>query len=48
MTDDFDDRKTRAAAWFLSLRDSIVAAFEGLEDVQTTGPDAGCRPAGSR
>jgi coproporphyrinogen III oxidase len=26
-----DDRKARAAAWFRSLRDQIVAAFEGLE-----------------
>ena len=32
MTEDIDDRKTRAADWFRSLRDQIVAAFEGLED----------------
>ena len=32
MTDLFDDRKTRAAAWFRSLRDQIVAAFEAIED----------------
>lgn len=32
MTDDFEPRKRRAAAWFRSLRDQIVAAFEGLED----------------
>ncbi len=32
MTDPFDDRKARAAAWFRDLRDQIVAAFEGLED----------------
>ena len=44
MTDDFDDRKTRAAAWFLSLRNSIVAAFEGLEDEQATGPTAALPP----
>lgn len=31
MSDDFEDRKTRAAAWFRQLRDDIVAAFEGLE-----------------
>ncbi|SEN63806.1 coproporphyrinogen oxidase [Gemmobacter aquatilis] len=31
MTEDFDPQKTRAAAWFRSLRDEIVAAFEGLE-----------------
>ena len=27
-----DSEKTEAAAWFSSLRDQIVAAFEGLED----------------
>jgi coproporphyrinogen III oxidase len=27
----FDERKTRAAAWFRELRDRIVAAFEALE-----------------
>jgi coproporphyrinogen III oxidase len=32
MTDLFDDRKTRAAAWFRALRDQIVAAFEAIED----------------
>jgi coproporphyrinogen III oxidase len=32
MTDLFDSRKLRAAAWFRELRDRIVAAFEGLED----------------
>ena len=32
MSDDFDARKARAAAWFRALRDQIVAAFEGLED----------------
>lgn len=26
-----DDQKTRAAAWFRSLRDEIVTAFEALE-----------------
>lgn len=31
MTEDFDPQKTRAAAWFRSLRDEIVTAFEGLE-----------------
>ena len=38
MTEQFDDRKARASAWFRSLRDEIVAAFEGLEDSQTEGP----------
>jgi coproporphyrinogen III oxidase len=32
MTDPFDRRKAEAAQWFRSLRDRIVAAFEGLED----------------
>ena len=32
MTDLFDDRKSRAAAWFRSLRDQIVTAFEAIED----------------
>ena len=32
MTDLFDDRKTRAAAWFRTLRDQIVSAFEAIED----------------
>ncbi|WP_224816142.1 oxygen-dependent coproporphyrinogen oxidase [Hasllibacter sp. MH4015] len=41
MKDLIDDRKTRAAAWFRSLRDEIVEAFEAVEDSQ--GGDA---PAG--
>ncbi|TMV82998.1 oxygen-dependent coproporphyrinogen oxidase [Thioclava sp. BHET1] len=45
MTQDFDERKARAAAWFSELRDAIVAAFERLEDSQAEGPEAG-RPAG--
>ncbi len=40
MTDPFDDRKPRAAAWFKELRDQIVARFESLEDSQTQGPFA--------
>ena len=31
MTDDFTDKKAQAAAWFRTLRNDIVAAFEGLE-----------------
>ncbi|MGI1662961.1 oxygen-dependent coproporphyrinogen oxidase [Palleronia sp. KMU-117] len=40
MTENFDDRKARAATWFRSLRDDIVAAFEALEDTQVSGPFA--------
>ena len=29
---DLETRKSRARAWFESLRDSIMAAFEALED----------------
>ena len=45
MSDDFGERKARASAWFRTLRDEIVAAFEGVEDAQTDGPLAE-RPAG--
>jgi coproporphyrinogen III oxidase len=38
MSDPFDDRKTRAAAWFRTLRDRIVEAFEGLEADHGTSP----------
>jgi coproporphyrinogen III oxidase len=41
MTDEFDGRKARASTWFAELRDRICAAFEALEDAQTTGPHAG-------
>lgn len=37
--------KSRASNWFRSLRDDIVAAFERLEDTQSTGPFAD-QPAG--
>ncbi|MEM6904496.1 MAG: oxygen-dependent coproporphyrinogen oxidase [Pseudomonadota bacterium] len=39
-----DDEKARASAWFAELRDAICAAFEGLEDSQTTGPHADLPP----
>jgi len=45
MTEISEDHKARAAAWFREMRDQIVAAFEALEDTQTTGPFAG-QPAG--
>ncbi|MEM0948848.1 MAG: oxygen-dependent coproporphyrinogen oxidase [Pseudomonadota bacterium] len=44
MTEGFDDRKARASAWFRALRDEIVAAFEQLEDTQSTGPYAVLAP----
>ena len=45
MTDtDFEARKARAAAWFRELRDSIVAAFEALEDRHTSGPASDMAP----
>ncbi len=37
--------KDRASKWFRDLRDQIVAAFEALEDSQTSGPTASL-PAG--
>lgn len=40
MTEQFDDRKARASAWFRTLRDRIVAAFEELEDTTHSGPFA--------
>ena len=45
MTQTMQDEKARASAWFRSLRDEIVAAFEALEDRQTAGPFAD-QPAG--
>jgi coproporphyrinogen III oxidase len=38
MTDAFDSRKAEAAAWFRTLRDRIVAAFQALEEAQVAGP----------
>ncbi len=38
------EEKARAAAWFFELRDRICAAFEALEDTQTTGPHADLPP----
>ena len=44
MAEPFDERKQRASTWFRTLRNEIVAAFEGLEDSQTTGPFADHEP----
>ena len=40
MTDALEQGRAQAAAWFRTLRDEIVAAFEALEDRQATGPTA--------
>jgi coproporphyrinogen III oxidase len=45
MSDEMNTEKDRASAWFRSLRDQIVSAFEALEDTQVSGPFAD-RPAG--
>jgi coproporphyrinogen III oxidase len=45
MPDAFETQKNTASTWFRSLRDEIVAAFEALEDSQTSGPFAD-QPAG--
>ncbi len=38
MSEEFVSEKTRASAWFRTLRDQIVAAFEGLEASHDSGP----------
>ena len=43
--DEMIDEKAQASAWFRTLRDEIVAAFEALEDAQVSGPLADS-PAG--
>lgn len=45
MTDQLEEQKRRAAAWFESLRDRICAEFEAIENEQATGPLSD-RPAG--
>lgn len=45
MTDQTADQKQRAAQWFEQLRNQICAAFEAIEDEQTTGPGSDL-PAG--
>lgn len=44
MADTMDSQKQRASTWFRSLRDEIVAAFEGLEDSHDTGPFSDLEP----
>jgi coproporphyrinogen III oxidase len=41
-----EERKETAATWFASLRDSIVAAFEAVEDALPAGAPFADRPAG--
>ncbi|MCV3271747.1 oxygen-dependent coproporphyrinogen oxidase [Roseobacter sinensis] len=45
MTDSLETEKSRAAAWFRSLRDDIVAAFEALEQDHTEGPLSEAAPS---
>ncbi|MHA6346253.1 oxygen-dependent coproporphyrinogen oxidase [Roseivivax sp. CAU 1761] len=45
MSDELGPERARASAWFRALRDTIVAAFEGLEDSHAEGPGAAA-PAG--
>ena len=44
MSETFEQRKTRAADWFRSLRDSICDAFEAVEDAHNDGPGAELAP----
>lgn len=44
MTEEFTAQKAQASAWFRSLRDEIVAAFEGLEQSHDTGPLSDAAP----
>ncbi|MCH8684676.1 oxygen-dependent coproporphyrinogen oxidase [Pedomonas mirosovicensis] len=44
MTDQMDDRKRQAAQWFEQLRNQICAAFEAIENEQTTGPGSDLPP----
>ncbi len=42
---DMNDEKLRASAWFMTLRDEIVAAFENIEATHLSGPFSD-KPAG--
>ena len=44
MTGEMTAEKARAAAWFRELRDTIVAAFEELEESHAEGPFAAAEP----
>ncbi len=44
MIDDMKAQKDEAAGWFRELRDTIVAAFEALEDSHAAGPLADAAP----
>ena len=44
VTQTFDARKVRASGWFRQLRDTIVEAFEALEDGHASGPHADMAP----
>lgn len=44
MTNPLETEKSRASAWFRSLRDQIVTAFETLEESHTTGPLSDAEP----
>ncbi len=45
MTNDLIQERDRASAWFRTLRDQIVAAFEDLEKTHATGPLSDQAPA---
>jgi coproporphyrinogen III oxidase len=46
MPDNLEEKKSRAAAWFAELRDSITSAFEGLEETLPANGPLADRPAG--
>ena len=37
VTENFESQKDKVSKWFLELRNTIVASFEKLEDIQNTG-----------